>query len=119
MIHNPYEDFTPQKIYRSFLLKKEFSLTLGIIPYVREKFKASENYPFSAYIRKFLITRSNLVEVSLHGLTHDVRTYVEGKSELAGLPIEGQLKIIREGKDILEKIDAGIRKVVYTPPFDT
>lgn len=98
-------------------VKEEIPLTLGVIPYVGGKFKASEDRLFSAYMRRLLITKSSLIEVALHGLTHDVRTYMKGKSEFAGLPMEEQLKMIKEGKSILGEIGAKVR--VFIPPFDT
>lgn len=84
-------------------VKERIPLTLGVIPYVGGKLEATEK-PFSDYMRRLLITKSGLIEVALHGLTHDVMTYSKGKSEFAGLPMEKQLEMIREGKGILEKI---------------
>ncbi len=98
-------------------IEEKVPITLGVIPNVGGKLKVSEDPPLSSYIRRLLLTKSNLVEVALHGLTHDIRTHVSGKSEFAGLTSEEQFDMIVKGKKILEESDAEVR--VFIPPFDT
>ncbi len=98
-------------------IEEKVPVTLGVIPNVGGKLKVPEDPSLSSYIRRLLLTKSNLVEVALHGLTHDIRTHAGEKSEFAGLTPEEQFNMIVEGEKILGESNTEIR--VFIPPFDT
>ncbi len=103
----------------NLFIEERVPVTLGVIPKVMNRSTVLENEPFLSYIRELIYLHGDLIEIAQHGLTHLPLSKVGGASEFAGLPLNKQEKMMKEGKAILSSMDPRVKIRSFIPPFDT
>jgi hypothetical protein len=115
----PFTELESLRRVNELLEMSNMSATLGIIPDVSEKYPVQSDPDLLAYLREIFV-KSTMFEAAMYGVTDRYCCIGPlGHSEFAGLPLQRQEELVRQGLAILHSALPDVPITTFIPPFDT